>query len=282
MMRLFKIFKTDMRMMRRDAVTGACFTGLCVIVLLFAGYCKAMASQADIAGFSFADNMLIVLAGCAPFEFRPGIVFVPPLGWLLLFASVLYASANYPSRSLRGLGSHLLIEGGSRVGWFAAKLLATFCADMVLIVAVAIVVTFWTVGFGQDVSLVAHRELLCYMGIADPGMSLSSISIGMFCAGSVIALVALTTIQLFLSIVFGPALAFVCSIIQLLVASYFESPFLIANLLMSARWEEMTMDGVSLSLGMVFASGTAVGFAVLAVAFISRVDIIERRPGHVY
>ena len=277
---MFKLIKLDMRLTRRDLAVSACFVALSAFVLLFVGYCKAATNQVDINELSFADNAMIVLAGCAPFEFRPGIVFVPPLGWLLLLVSVFYGSAAYPSRSLRGFGRSLMIEAGSRKKWLIAKMVFVLYANLTLCAVMVLVTMLWTMVLGQEVSLVAHRGLLCLLGIADSGFSRSGISIVTFVGGAAVALVALTVVQFFVGIALGLPVAFALSILQLVIASYYKSAFLVANLLMGSRWEGMTADSVPFFTGIAFAVAAIALFGAFSLAFISHVDIIERRSDH--
>lgn len=270
------LLKCDICLTRRSLLISSCFVALCTFVLLFAGYCRAVTFQVPIRQMSFADNVMVVFAGCSPFEFRPGIPFVPPLGWLLLFVAAAYGSLDYSAKSLTGFGSHILVEGCSRVNWLKAKFLWVLYVDLVVLSVAMLSTLIWTAAFNQDISFYAHRNLLVYLSVADDGLSYGEVNILTFCLSAAISFVSLSFVQLTIELIFNPAVALISTTMQLVAAAYYETPLLFANLLMSARWSEMSRDSVPFNTSLSFGIFAAIVAIAIAFKFISNVDIIDR------
>ena len=118
---LFRLVAADLRtVLKKNIITFIAIAAVTVANLVYAyGLSSVYGVRTDTLGF--ADNLAFVFAGSAPFEPRPGVMFVPPLGWLFLILLILYTTLDYPTESLHGFGLQALVRcrarpfGGSRV-----------------------------------------------------------------------------------------------------------------------------------------------------------------------
>ena len=119
---LFRLVAADLRtVLKKNIITFIAIAAVTVANLVYAyGLSSVYGVRTDTLGF--ADNLALVFAGSAPFEPRPGVMFVPPLGWLFLILLILYTTLDYPTESLHGFGLQALVSmpgknpfGGSRV-----------------------------------------------------------------------------------------------------------------------------------------------------------------------
>ena len=89
---LFRLVAADLRtVLKKNIITFIAIAAVTVANLVYAyGLSSVYGVRTDTLGF--ADNLALVFAGSAPFEPRPGLMFVPPLGWLFLTLLILYTT----------------------------------------------------------------------------------------------------------------------------------------------------------------------------------------------
>lgn len=121
---LFRLVAADLRtVLKKNIVTFIAVAAVTVANLVYAyGLSSVYGVRTDTLGF--ADNLALVFAGSAPFEPRPGVMFVPPLGWLFLILLILYTTLDYPTESLHGLGLQALVRCRARTLWWASRYLS--------------------------------------------------------------------------------------------------------------------------------------------------------------
>lgn len=91
---LFRLVAADLRtVLKKNIITFIAIAAVTVANLVYAyGLSSVYGVRTDTLGF--ADNLALVFAGSAPFEPRPGVMFVPPLGWLFLILLILYTTSH--------------------------------------------------------------------------------------------------------------------------------------------------------------------------------------------
>ena len=111
---LFRLVTADLRtVLKKNIITFIAIAAVTVANLVYAyGLSSVYGVRTDTLGF--ADNLALVFAGSAPFEPRPGVMFVPPLGWLFLILLILYTTLDYPTESLHGFGLQALVRCRAR------------------------------------------------------------------------------------------------------------------------------------------------------------------------
>lgn len=94
---LFRLVAADLRtVLKKNILTFIAIAAVTVANLVYAyGLSSVYGVRTNALGF--ADNLALVFAGSAPFEPRPGLMFVPPLGWLFVILLILYTTLDYPT-----------------------------------------------------------------------------------------------------------------------------------------------------------------------------------------
>ena len=157
---LFRLVAADLRtVLKKNIVTFIAVAAVTVANLVYAyGLSSVYGVRTDTLGF--ADNLALVFAGSAPFEPRPGLMFVPPLGWLFVILLILYTTLDYPTESLHGFGLQALVRCRSRTLWWVSRfiLVAAVTAFSLLVVVCSVVI--WSLMVSASFSAVIHGESL--------------------------------------------------------------------------------------------------------------------------
>lgn len=163
---LFRLVAADLRtVLKKNIITFIAIAAVTVANLVYAyGLSSVYGVRTDTLGF--ADNLALVFAGSAPFEPRPGVMFVPPLGWLFLTLLILYTTLDYPTESLHGFGLQALVRCRARTLWWVSRfiLVAAVTAFSLLVVVCSVVI--WSLMVGASFSAAIHGESLQLANLA--------------------------------------------------------------------------------------------------------------------
>lgn len=154
-----------MTVLKKNILTFIAIAAVTVANLVYAyGLSSVYGVRTNALGF--ADNLALVFAGSAPFEPRPGLMFVPPLGWLFVILLILYTTLDYPTESLHGFGLQALVRCRSRTLWWVSRfiLVAAVTAFSLLVVVCSVVI--WSLMVSASFSAVIHGESLQLANLA--------------------------------------------------------------------------------------------------------------------
>lgn len=237
-------------------------------------YLSAPLYEIDIAGLSMGDNMALLLLGSRPFEFRPGILFVPPLPWLLLVSSLLALSVM--GERTGGLEHARMAALGSRSAWWVCRCVRVAAMAVVEVVALMLAVYAWSLVHGQELTWSLHRPLFFFEGVSvRPEIAFPLSGVPFFVSGFFVFL-ALAQIQQVIAWFSQTAVALIASCGFLIAASYACTSALFVNALMTVRWEVVSTQSVSVLEALV------VGYIFVCVALgagwtaCKRRDLMER------
>lgn len=246
------------------------------VASLFARYVTADSLGCDVSSFTLGDNVALLFAGSAPFEARAGMLFVPPLDWLLAIMLVLYLPLLYPYGNLYGFGQHCFVRGQSRLAWWVAKCLwvaLVACCGLGTMVAVA---AAWTLFCGQSMSFVAGGDALSVVGIPPERLLATSADILPFALGACATVVALCLIQLTASLLFRPHVAYLGSLVYLIASCYAQSPLLLGGCVMVMRWGAIAEGGLAFVPALVVAGSLGCIAVVLGGLLVMRIDVADK------
>ena len=157
---LFRLVAADLRtVLKKNIIAFIAVAAVTVANLVYAyGLSSVYGVRTDTLGF--ADNLALVFAGSAPFEPRPGVMFVPPLGWLFLILLILYTTLDYPTESLHGLGLQALVRCRARTLWWASRFISVAAVTAFSLLVVVCSVVIWSLVVSSSFSAVIHGESL--------------------------------------------------------------------------------------------------------------------------
>ncbi|RGI67864.1 hypothetical protein DXD94_04710 [Collinsella sp. TM10-22] len=274
---LFRLLAADLRtVLKRNAVAFIAMAVMSIANLVYAyGLSVIYGTKTEILGF--ADNFALVFAGSTPFEFRPGAMFVPPLGWLFLTLLILYTTLDYSVESLRGFGLQTLVRCRTRWLWWVSRFVLVTVVTTISLLVVVCSVVLWSLATGASFSTVIHSESLQLVSLGKDFLTSSEADGLPFFAGLFLAFESLAFMQLAVGFAFGPSVAFVTLVSYLICSAYTSHCALLGNALMLLRWDGMVKGGVSV------ASSALVSLAIMAACLLMggfwfwRADFIERK-----
>lgn len=163
---LFRLVTADLRtVLKKNIITFIAIAAVTVANLVYAyGLSSVYGVRTDTLGF--ADNLALVFAGSAPFEPRPGVMFVPPLGWLFLILLILYATLDYPAESLHGFGLQTLVRCRARTLWWVSRFISVAAITAFSLLVVVCSVVIWSLMVSASFSAVIHGESLQLANLA--------------------------------------------------------------------------------------------------------------------
>lgn len=206
---LFRLVAADLRtVLKKNILTFIAVAAVTVANLVYAyGLSSVYGVRTDTLGF--ADNLALVFAGSAPFEPRPGLMFVPPLGWLFVILLILYTTLDYPTESLHGFGLQALVRCRSRTLWWVSRfiLVAAVTAFSLLVVVCSVVI--WSLMVSASFSAVIHGESLQLANLAPWFLKAGEADALPFFTGLFFAFEALAFAQAVIGFVLGPSVSFV-------------------------------------------------------------------------
>lgn len=275
----FRLF----RCLQYDCIAGFRFTLIplfAVAVLCFAlfavAYGHSKLFRIDVSGMLASDVLGLVLAGAPRFEWRPGLLARLPLGWLALMGFTLYASLVYPTFDLRALGGRSLLAAGSRRIWLLSKMLwvcfVTAGAAGVMVATSLLVACILDMPFGY----VVNDATLQLAMVSVDSIGRQAVCLAPFLIVAFTAITALAELQLVIALFVHPTVSFGACLACLVGGYFVQSPLLLGNGLMLARWGGIVNSGVSTSEVMVVAVVLCAVCCVVGMCVTGRVDIYEK------
>ena len=245
---LFRLVAADLRtVLKKNILTFIAIAAVTVANLVYAyGLSSVYGVRTNALGF--ADNLALVFAGSAPFEPRPGLMFVPPLGWLFVILLILYTTLDYPTESLHGFGLQALVRCRSRTLWWASRFISVAAVTAFSLLVVVCSVVIWSLMVSASFSAVIHGESLQLANLA----------------------------PWFLKAGEADALPFFTGLFFAFEALAFAQAVMLGNALMLLRWGGIVKEGI--------ATGSSVLFSIVIMSlclslgglWFRRADLIEK------
>ena len=269
---LFRLVAADLRtVLKKNILTFIAIAAVTVANLVYAyGLSSVYGVRTDALGF--ADNLALVFAGSAPFEPRPGLMFVPPLGWLFVILLILYTTLDYPTESLHGFGLQALVRCRSRTLWWVSRfiLVAAVTAFSLLVVVCSVVI--WSLVVSASFSAVIHGESLQLANLAPWFLKAAEADALPFFVGLFLAFEALAFAQAAVGFVLGPSV-----LMSYLICSAFARHWvLLGNALMLLRWGGIVKEGIAMGSSVLFSIVIMSLCLSLGGLWFRRADLIEK------
>lgn len=274
---LFRLVARDLRaVLKKNLITFIAIAAATVANLVYAYGLSAMYGiRADILGL--ADNLALVFAGSAPFEPRPGVMFVPPLGWLFLILLILYTTLDYPGESLHGLGLQALVRCRSRALWWASRFIVVMAVTAISLFVVICSVLIWSLMAGASFAAVIHGEALQLANLGPEFLKAGEADALPFFWGLFLAFEALAVVQTAVGFVFGSSTSFVVLMGYLICSAYARHWALLGNALMLLRWGGIVKEGIATGWSVLFALVVMTLCLLMGGLWFQRADLVEKR-----
>lgn len=199
-----------------------------------------------------------------------------PFAWLVSSVVLFLLTLTYPFRDLTGFGRGILVAGGSRWSWWLAKCLwvtVWVLFTWALLVSLCVMLSAL---IGGSITLETQPQLAYLLQMQLEEVLLERTSALPFLCQAICASIALSLVQLTLSLVLGPVLSFL-SMTALMVTSTFSlSPWLAGNLLMWSRSSLCRYGGISPQIAIATSAAIAIVAVVAGGLAFARMDIVDR------
>lgn len=268
------------------------FSGFFVICLTFCLKEASILSGENSVG-TFGDYWLYIFGGF-PKVTEDSAIKIKNLKMLAMWLAVLlylfYTTLYYPFNDLTGYGQNVLTRSRGRRSWWLSKCLWNALTVLMFFCIGAAVVFLFCVVTKKPISLKISQGMYTHVFLLDdelasgglidfdnPGViSHPSHITGALIGMPLLTAVAISELQMFLSLWLRPMFSFGVTVIILGVSAYCVSPFLIGNYAMPIRCDALMPNGVSPLTGTVILT-SLIAFCVIAgdIAF-KRYDILNK------
>lgn len=272
-----------LRCLRYDAIAGCRFTliplGVIAVlcVVLFAGaYSYSRFFHIDVSNLSSSDALGLVLAGATRFEWRPGLPARLPLGWLALMGFVLYASLVYPAFDMRASGGWSMLAAGSRRIWLLSKMLWVGLVTVAAACVMAIACLAISCAVGLPLGVEVHDAALQLAMVSLDSIVVQAANIVPFVCGALAVLLTLAEAQLVIALFLHPIVAFGVCMAYLVVGYFVQSPLLLGNGAMLARWGGTVGTGVAGHEVVAVSAALCAAACAIGMWAIGKLDIYEK------
>lgn len=224
------------------------------------------------------DYFLSLIGGCGKVEQLPegGTTFVMPVMWMVFVLWMQFVSLYYPFVDLNGIGKHLLCLSGQKSIWWLSKCLWAVCNALAnyLVAFLATVVAGICLGAkpSMEANVYLYQELEMNREFLTSETTWNTVPLFFLLA---LVLVALTLLQLVLSVAIKPLFSYLLMAGFLFAGSYIQSPALFGNFAMPARSSLLVTTGLSPVSGGLLCLWVIAGSVMLGWVLFDRKDILE-------
>lgn len=238
--RLLRCLCVDVRASKRSVLIWLAVACL-VLLVAMASHWLEMGSAYLIQGddavprYNLGDCLMTLVQGVPPFAGGDLTRFQLPIVWFVTYVLMLYGTLRYPAESLYGFGQKVLVASGSPWAWWLSKCLWVVLCVLAYVAVALLVCVACALIQGGTLSLeagVSTPGIERYLGHLSPFASFNMASMLVPC---VAVAVAISLLQLFLSVAIGPLVSFTACISVLLASAYFNAPLGFGCLSMAIR-----------------------------------------------
>lgn len=213
--------------------------------------------------------------GLPPLSRQRTLTSAMPMLWLLIMILITLILGYYLYEQSFGFGRNILLKGGSRIRWWLSKCL--WCVLGVVLALLALLAGSLCCGILQGISFSGVNWDILELAKGLIGFPKSGVeSILLVVILPLLTMTAIALWQQVLSLLVQPLVATLVTVGYYLAASFYRSPFLIANYAILCRNEYAMEHGWTLAEGLTV-SLTACVLAVLAGAVIvKKKDFLQK------
>ena len=224
---------------------------------------------------TFGDFWLYIFGGMRACV--RGEAFEFPVIWTVVFLYLFYITLYYPYNDLLGFGLNVLVRSGSRFYWWLSKcfwnafaVVMFFCLGLA---SVALFCVFTGRPLSMEISSLVYTEVF---EMAEDFVYPSSYTVGTLIGMPLLTAVAISQLQMLLSLWLRPIFSFGVTAAILISSAYYLKPFMIGNYAMPVRYDAVVPNGVSLGIGVIILSAIIIACIVVGGISFRYYDIINK------
>ncbi|MEI3375767.1 MAG: hypothetical protein V8R00_07545 [Coprococcus catus] len=274
-MKLFKIVLIDWKISVRKKLR--------YIVLILVSYincCQFKTGYLD-AGIRcdkifLADCLAFMQQGVQPLKYLSGMdeYYIPP-AWILWLFIIFLAPLDYPGKSKNLWGCQYIIRMNKSYWWFSKCIYTVFVNLWSFSIYIITVVAFclangYVISFKYNESI--YEYLFGNMVKVNGSIFTEWNNIVGLIMLPIVAIIAISYIQLLLSVYVNPVIAYACTIIGLMISAYDSKFCLLGNSLMAVRLSLFTANGVKIENALVFCIVVCITVIVIGLILVKKYD----------
>lgn len=225
---------------------------------------------------NFSDYIIDLYKGMDIFEkVDNGDRFQIPGGWMIINIFLTYIIGYYPLKDLKDYGSQILIRSKKRWQWWLSKCIWVIASVLIYYAIGYIVISIFSL-FNGGVSLTPTYDI---------NMSISKVNTLDFTAGKIIVMtmilpiiisIALSLIQMTISMVTTPILSNIVLIAIIVASAYYCHPLLLGNYLMILRNDAIVFGrGVNTMVGLGLGGVVSILAIIIGNLRFKKMDILD-------
>lgn len=241
-MNLHKLVKYDLR-------CGILRLRYLCVPLFFIIPCLLCARITDSAQIScsWIGYMLFCFMGIEPIEIMDTMEKSQlPILWLISIGGCLFLNLDFMLNDLSNAGQQMIVRSRNRRNWFFSKCIWNVCSCGIYFIIAGIAIGVFVSIKGERLTMTLDPTLFCilYHGVPE----VDTLSIGQALAIAVVfpflSVVSISLLQMTLCLCIKPIFSFLTSILLLLIAVYWDSPFILGNGAMGIRSNIIVRGGI--------------------------------------
>lgn len=174
-------------------------------------------------------------------------IFQLPVSWFLYYAYMFFLVNFYPVTDLYHCGMQSITASGGRSKWLMSKFLWT--AVNVIVYQILFLITLLLLSAVRGQIVTSSEALWKVYGIVLEDMDSFMIAL-IWLIVPVLTGIAIAFVQMTIGICVNAIAGYLVTIAVMVVSVYWLEPFLIANYLMIIRNNQISMDGIEISMGL--------------------------------
>lgn len=255
-----------------------------IIPLMFWTFCRELTEMMHHykinAEVSFVEYLLYCFSGADSAGSNEGIAF--PVQWLSVMVLICFLTFDFMYRDLNPEGQQVLIRSGSRNKWWLSKCTATVSATVFCYALAMLTVLCYCLVHDSDISFACHQstiEFITKSVCVNPDDIFPNLWQAVKCTVllPIAVLTALNMIEMVLSLLFRPFVAF-CILSMYIVASIYKtSPFAIGSYCMLTNSSLFRSEGFSIDFALIECAAIILLSAVVGLLIFRRYNVLQRK-----
>ena len=226
---------------------------------------------------TIGDMLLYALGGAKHFVIEETVAFPFPVQWMLVILIIAFTSLRYPVDNLSGYGRHIIILSGSRRAWWISKCVWLMINVCIYYFIMLLSAASFALFVGAECNLNINEFLLRLLMLNFRELVPMPWNIVVPLLLHIFTVYVLCMLQMLLSFFIRPLMSFFITSAILVFSLFFSSPFLIGNLAMPLRTENITTDEpISIGLGFVLCLSLCIVIFVIGLIKVNRMDILTK------
>lgn len=268
----FLIFDIKNGMMRKYKTWIYCLI-MCTIVNIIAHYIIMNAIDRGTVA-TFSDYVLYYTAGSKPFNPLENEAYSIPALWLFQILLCNFMCLVYPLDDLNATGKIRLILSRSRSSFWFAKCIWICCNTLFYYGLFYITSLISCIITGNSICLYASGFTPEIMGYWSERTLEGPYLFGSFYLLIPLTVIAISLVQMTMSLLIGKLYSFLITAIGLLASSYFETSYLLGEYAMPIRSNYFTMNGYDARAGYIYVLSIIVLTSVIGCFIFNKKDIM--------